>query len=110
MQSPRGARMVIDGGALPSAVLAALGRRMPFWDRAIDLLVLTNADDDHRAALVTVLERYEVRQILEVNAPAKPTAAFSKWRELIASKRVPSALVHPGQLGLSQSSSVNSQV
>jgi competence protein ComEC len=96
VQAPRGARIVIDGGAQPSAVLATLGQRMPFWDRAVDLLVLTEADDDHVAALVTVLERYEVRQILEVNTPAKPTAAYSKWRELIASRRVPSALAHTG--------------
>ncbi len=88
-QSPRGARVVIDGGAPPSTVLSALGQRMPFWDRAIDLLVLTDAGDDHLAALVTVLERYDVRQIVQVNAPAKPTAAYLKWRDLIASKRVP---------------------
>ncbi len=97
VQSPRGARVVIDGGAQPSAVLSALGQRMPFWDRAIDLLVLTDAGDDHLAALVPVLDRYDVRQIVQVNAPAKPTAAYLKWRDLIASKRAPSS---PAQSGL----------
>jgi competence protein ComEC len=97
VQSPHGARVVIDGGAQPSAVLSALGQRMPFWDRAIDLLVLTDAGDDHLAALVPVLERYDVRQIVQVNAPAKPTAAYLKWRDLNASKRVPTL---SAQLGL----------
>jgi len=92
VQSPRGARVVIDGGAQPSAVLSALGQRMPFWDRTIDLLVLTDAGDDHLAALVTALERYDVRQIVQVNAPAKPTAAYLKWRDLLTSKRVPSVV------------------
>jgi competence protein ComEC len=96
VHSPRGARVVIDGGAQPRAVLSALGQRMPFWDREVDLLVLTEADDDHLAALVTVLERYDVRQIVQVNAPAKPTAAYLKWRDLIASKRVPSSPAQPG--------------
>jgi competence protein ComEC len=96
VQSPRGARIVIDGGAAPSAVLSALGQRMPFWDRAIDLLVLTDAGDDHLVALVAVLERYDVRQIIQVNAPAKPTAAYLKWRDLLTSKRVPSAPAQPG--------------
>ncbi|MEW5719380.1 MAG: ComEC/Rec2 family competence protein [Chloroflexota bacterium] len=95
-QSPHGARVVIDGGAQPSAVLSALGQRMPFWDRAIDLLVLTDAGDDHLAALVTVLERYDVRQIVQANAPAKPTAAYLKWRDLIASKRVPVFIAQAG--------------
>ena len=96
VQSPRGTRAVIDGGAQPSVVLSTLGQRMPFWDRAIDLLVLTDAGDDHLAALVTVLERYDVRQIVQVNAPAKPTAAYLKWRDLIASKRAPSMPAQPG--------------
>jgi len=88
-QSPRGARVVIDGGASPSAALSALGQRMPFWDRTIDLLVLTDADDDRLSALIALLERYDIRQIVQVAAPAKPTAAYFKWRDLIASKRVP---------------------
>lgn len=88
-QSPRGARIVIDGGAPPSAALSALGQRMPFWDRAIDVLVLTDADDAHLPALVAILERYDVRHIVQVNAPAKPSAAHVKWRDLIATKRVP---------------------
>ena len=96
VQSPRGARVVIDGGAQPSAVLSALGQRMPFWGRTIDLLVLTDAGDDHLAALVTVLERCDVRQIVQVNAPAKPTAAYFKWRDLITQKRVASTQAQAG--------------
>ena len=38
---------------------------MPFWDRSVDLLVLTDADDDHLAGLVAALERYDVRQIVK---------------------------------------------
>jgi competence protein ComEC len=96
-QSPRGARIVIDGGASPSATLAALGQRMPFWERAIDVLVLTDADDAHLAALIAILERYEVRHIVAVNTPAKPTVAQLKWRDLIASRRVP---VTPAEAGV----------
>lgn len=96
VQSPRGARVVIDGGASPSATLAALGQRMPFWKRAIDLLVVTDADDDRLSALIAVLERYEVRQIVQVRAPTKPSVAYLKWQDLVATKRVPSAEAHVG--------------
>jgi len=89
VQSPRGARIVIDGGATPSTTLAALGQRMPFWERALDLLILTKADDEHLGALVTVLERYAVQRIVQVNAPAQPTVAYLKWRDLLATKGVP---------------------
>ncbi len=95
-QTPRGARVVIDGGANPSAVVATLGQRMPFWDRALDLVVLTDADDEHLAALIPIVERYAIRQIVEVNAPAKPTAAYQKWRALIAEKQTPVIAAQPG--------------
>jgi competence protein ComEC len=97
VQTPRGVRVLIDGGADPSAVLSALGERMPFWDRSVDLLVLTDADDDHLAGLVAALERYDVKQIVQVNAPAKPTAAYIKWRDLTTQKRIASL---PAQAGL----------
>ncbi len=96
-QSPRGVRAVIAGGAPPSALLSALGQRMSFWDRTLDLLVLTEADDDHLSAPMAVLERYDVRQIVQARAPAKPTAAYAKWCALVAAKRVPTA---PADAGL----------
>ncbi len=97
IRTPRGARVLIDGGAAPSVVLSALGERMPFWDRSLDLLVLTNGDDDHLAGLVAALERFHVRQVVQVKAPKKVTAAYQKWGTLIADKRVPSV---PAESGL----------
>ena len=97
IRTPSGARVLIDGGANPSATLAALGERIPFWERSLDLLVLTNPDDAHLAGLVTALERYEVQQIIQVRAPAKPTAAYSKWCDLISQKQIRS---QPAQAGL----------
>ncbi len=86
VRTPQGNRILIDGGANPSAVLSALGERMPFWDRSIDLLVLTSPDEDHLAGLVSTLERYDVKQVVQVQAPDKPTAAFKKWSDLLAQK------------------------
>jgi competence protein ComEC len=88
VQSPRGARIVIDGGAAPSTTLAALGQRMPFWERTIDLLVLTDAHEDNVPALLAILERYHVRHIVQVREPTKPTLAYTRWRDLIASRHI----------------------
>jgi competence protein ComEC len=96
VRTPRGARILIDGGANPSAVVSTLGERMPFWERSLDLLVLTNSDDDHLAGLVDVLERYDVRQIIQASAPAKPNAAYLKWRDLVAQKRVANLAAQAG--------------
>lgn len=58
--TPRGAHILIDGGAYPTTLLTALGDRMPFWDREIELLVVTQPKDAQMAALPAVLARYSV--------------------------------------------------
>ena len=60
MQTPRGAQMLVDGGRFPSRLLTALGDRLPFYDRHIDILVVTHPDEFDIAALPAVLERYKI--------------------------------------------------
>jgi competence protein ComEC len=63
IRTPDGRNILIDGGP-DASVLAGLGRVMPWWDRAIDLMILTHPHDDHAAGLAHVLERYDTRRIL----------------------------------------------
>jgi len=56
--TPDGRQILVDGGPSPSALTSALGRQMPFWDRSLDLVVLTHADADHITGLVETLDRY----------------------------------------------------
>lgn len=37
---------------------------MPFYDRTLDLIVLTHPEHDHMAGLIEVLKRYKVEKIL----------------------------------------------
>src|SRR3989338_1070378 len=60
IEAPNGNQVLIDGGP-DNAVVQKLGEIMPFYDRDIDLVVLTHSDADHVAGLIEVLERYEVR-------------------------------------------------
>lgn len=57
-------QVLVDGGPSPQAISLELGDKMPFWDRTIDLLVLTHPHHDHLAGLVEVLRRFRVRQVL----------------------------------------------
>jgi len=52
-------QILIDGGP-DNKVLDCLGRYMPFWDRRIELVVLTHPDSDHISGLLDVFDRYEV--------------------------------------------------
>ncbi len=61
--SPSGKQVVVDGGPDLSA-LEGIGRTMSFFDRSIELLVLTHPDLDHITALPAMIERYQIQAIL----------------------------------------------
>ena len=87
IQTPLGQQILIDGGPSPTMILAALGRQLPFWDRSLDLVVLTHPEEDHLTGLIPVLERYKVQKILDSGWPcAKPTC--ERWQELIEQKGI----------------------
>ncbi len=60
IQSPDGAHILIDGGRFPSRLLTALGDRLPFNDREIEMLILTQPDPDDFIALPRLLDRYQI--------------------------------------------------
>jgi competence protein ComEC len=101
IQSPRGHKVLVDGGPSPTTLLAALGRRMPFWERTIDLVVLTHPHDDHVSGLIPVLERYKVKAFLD-GGQEHPTPTYTHCLELIQEKGIPYQLGRAGmqiQLG-----------
>ncbi|HEX6655878.1 MAG TPA: MBL fold metallo-hydrolase, partial [Candidatus Limnocylindria bacterium] len=63
--APGGETLLVDGGPDPDLVLRRLGERLPFWQRRIDVMVLTHPHEDHVAGLVPVLERYGVEAVLD---------------------------------------------
>ena len=95
IQTSQGRQVLIDGGPDPTALTAALGRRLPFWDRSLDLVILTHPDADHLTGLVPVLERYHVGRVLDPGYPAT-SQTYARWLELIAAKRIPALLARSG--------------
>ncbi len=60
--TPGGTQILIDGGP-DQTVLQKLGAVMPFWDRTIEVIILTHPHDDHVFGLIEVLRRYKVDQV-----------------------------------------------
>jgi competence protein ComEC len=52
-------QVLVDGGP-DKKVLNCLGKFLPFWDREIELVILTHPDGDHFMGLVDVFKRYNV--------------------------------------------------
>ena len=82
IRTPGGRHILVDGGPDPVLLTSRLGQNLPFWQRHIDLVVVTHADQDHLAGLVPVVERYRVSHILE--PPAMRVSPLSEhWREQV---------------------------
>jgi competence protein ComEC len=96
VQTPAHHDILVDGGPSPQAISLGLGQKMPFWDRTIDLVVLTHPHADHITGLVEVLKRYRVKQVL---MPDWDSACpiYDEWLESIEAKQVKQSLARAGQ-------------
>ena len=82
-----GMDMLIDGGP-NDKVLSCLGENMPFYDRTIDVVVLSHPQKDHLQGLISVLERYNVRYFV-IGVEGNKTEGYKKLAEQIRTKRIP---------------------
>ncbi len=64
LQTPRGAHILIDGGAEASPITLFLGRRLPFWKRHLDMVILTSNSDQRIPGQIAALQRYHSRLTL----------------------------------------------
>jgi len=88
IESPSGHQILVDGGPSPAAVTFALGKALPFWDRSLDLVVLTHPQEDHLAGLIGVLERYQIGLLLDSGEDCASEACQRFW-ELVEVKEIP---------------------
>ena len=89
-------QVLIDGGPSLQAINLELGRQMPFWDRTIELVVLTHPDQDHLAGLIEVLRRFRVERVLCPDIDDGPPL-YGEWQKLIAVKRIEKMPAQAGQ-------------
>ena len=94
IETPYGYQILIDGG--PSdIVLEKLGGVMNFWDKSIDVVVLTHPDHDHIAGLIEVLKKYEVSLVLW-NGLLKETGESDEWERLLQEESIESKIIYSG--------------
>lgn len=84
-----GFQILIDGGP-DLTVLEKLAKEMPFYDRTIDLIILTHPEKDHLFGLLEVLKRYKVENILWTGV-VRETAEWQEWEKLISEEAMPAA-------------------
>jgi len=82
IEAPNGKQVLIDAG-FNKKVLRELSQQMPFYDRSLDLIIMTHPDSDHIGGFPSVLETYTVDMILEsgVKCQNKICDELDKWIE-----------------------------
>ncbi|RKY84218.1 DNA internalization-related competence protein ComEC/Rec2 [candidate division KSB1 bacterium] len=96
IQTPGGQDILIDGGPDPQKINLELSKKLPFWDRTIDLVVCTQPHADHVTGLVEVLNRYKVKQVLE-SGVSYNSSIYREWLKLVENKRIEYNIAQAGQ-------------
>lgn len=94
IKAPDNFDILIDGGP-DASVLDRLGRNLPFYDRDIELMILTHPHSDHVAGLVEVLKRYEVKKVLYTGV-LHTSPDYLEWLKIIKEKNIPMEIVKAG--------------
>jgi competence protein ComEC len=68
IEAPNGNQLLYDAGPPSGATLRELARVMPFWDRTIDVAVLSHPDLDHIGGFPQIFARYEIGAVLQSGA------------------------------------------
>ncbi len=84
VESPTGNQLLIDGGP-NTKILRELSKVMPFYDRSIDMLVLTHPHADHLTGFLEILSRYKVSGVL-VSGTKTETPEYNAWRQVLTEK------------------------
>jgi len=64
IQTPQGRNILINGGPSTNELSDELGRRLPFFSRRLDWLIVASTDEEDVAALPRVMERYPPQNVL----------------------------------------------
>lgn len=95
IETPQLHQILIDGGP-GSKILEKLSREMPFYDRSLDLVVLTHPEKDHMGGLIEVLKKYDVDYILWTGI-LRNTAEFREWQNSLQKEKAKIEIARAGQ-------------
>ncbi len=90
-------QVLVDGGPSGEKILSCLGEHMPFYDRELELIVLTNTDYDHMNGLSSVVERYTVMDFVTADG-VHSSDALEKLRARLLDKGIEVTAVEQGDV------------
>ncbi|MBA3733515.1 hypothetical protein H0W91_04050 [Patescibacteria group bacterium] len=96
IESPTGTQVLVDGGP-DKNLMREIPKEMPWYDKHIDMLVITNPDKDHYEGFISLLDQYSVDVVLEPGTKSK-TSTYAFIEKEIADKHIPEIVVRRGEI------------
>ncbi len=78
--------VLVDAGP-DRKVLSCLGKYMPFWDRKIELAIVSHPQKDHFGGFLYLLDRYQIEKML-ISPVDNPSQSFKQLKEKISQKKI----------------------
>ena len=89
-----GEDILVDGGP-DDSIINCLSNHLPFWDRTIELMVLTHPHTDHAAGLIDVLKRYTVLHFVTEKVLGT-TATYKRLEDELAAEKLTAKYLFAG--------------
>ncbi|MGH2507099.1 MAG: ComEC/Rec2 family competence protein, partial [Ktedonobacteraceae bacterium] len=87
LRTANGQSALFDEGADSSTLAQTLDAQLPFWQRSLNLVVLTDTSSANLAGLQDVISRYTVGQVIDAGM-LHPSVAYARWRRTLTERHV----------------------
>lgn len=94
LRTPKGTNILVDGGP-DTSVLSCLSSHMPFWERDLELVILTHPHADHLNGLISVARRYKIGSFATENLKNN-TAVFETLMDELENQKIKIQYVYEG--------------
>lgn len=94
IRTPKGGDLIIDGGP-DDQILNCLGRHMPFWDRQLEMAILTHPQADHLVGLTSIIKSYSL-MLFASSVLGEETEGLKELKRQIKRKKIETITVKQG--------------
>lgn len=95
IESPNGTQVIVDGGP-GKALMREINKVVPWYDRNIDMIVVTNPDKDHYEGFIPLIKKYSVRSAM-FSGTESVTDEFSYLKKVIVDRGIETLIAVRGQ-------------
>jgi competence protein ComEC len=95
LRFPQGQTALIDEGADSVTLARTLDTHLPFWQRSLDLAILTDTSVNNLSGMQDLITRYQIARIVDAGM-LHPSASYALWRRTLAEHNLPYTQVRQG--------------